>query len=100
MKGRKANVWFAGLALVGALLLPVTAFAHEPQYREGRRSDRYERRHDRVHDRFERRHDRFHDRFGDRNNWRHRRFHRQLRREHRDVHDRRFDNDRRRFYRR
>lgn len=100
MSGKKVNLGVAAVALVAALLVPMSAFGHEPQYRSRRNDDRFERRHDRVHDRFERRHDRFHDRFGDRNNRRHRRFHRELRRDHRDSHDRRFGNDRRRFYRR
>lgn len=102
MKGRKVNLWFIGLALMAALMLPVSALGFDPQYR-GRRGndrDRFERRHDRVHDRFERRHDRFHDRFGNRSNRRHQRFHRELRRDRRDVNNRRFGNDRRRFYRR
>ena len=100
MSGKKVKFGVAGIALMAALLVPVSAFGHEAQYRGRRNDDRRERRHDRVHDRFERRHDRFHNRFGDRNNRRHRRFHRELRRDHRDVHDRRFGNERRRFYRR
>ena len=97
MSSKKVNLGVAAVALMAALLVPMTAFG---QYRGRRNDDRFERRHDRVHDRFERRHDRFHDRFGERNNRRHRRFHRELRRDHRDSHDRRFGNDRRRFYRR
>ena len=64
MTTKKVNLSVALFALIAALLLPVSAFAADPQYR-GRRGndrDRFERRHDRVRDRFERRHDRFHDR--------------------------------------
>ena len=48
-------------ALIAALLVPVSAFGFDPQYRgpRGNDRDRFERRHDRVHDRFESRHDRF-----------------------------------------
>lgn len=102
MNGKKVNLTVAAFALMAALLLPMSAFAADPQYRgrSGNNHDRYERRHDRAHDRFERRHDRFHDRFGDRNNRRHRSFHREIRRDHRQVHNRRVGNNQRRFFRR
>ena len=67
MKGKKVNLTVAGLALMAALLLPVSALALDPQHRHGDNNGRTERRHDRLHDRIDRRHDRFHDRFGDRN---------------------------------
>ena len=93
MNGKKVKLWVAVVALMAALLLPMSALGHEPQRRDRDRfDDQRDRRHDRIHDRYERRHDRFHDRFGDRNNRRHRQFHRELRRDHRDSHDRRFDN--------
>ena len=105
MNGKTVNLRVAGFALMAALLLPVSAFALDPQHRgrddnHGHFQDQRERKHDRVHDRLERRHDRFHDRFGDRNNGRHRRFHREIRQDHRGFHDRRRGNDQRRFVRR
>ncbi len=105
MNDKKVNLRVAGFALMAALLLPVSAFALDPQHRgshdnHGHSQNQGARKHDRVHDRLERRHDRFHDRSGDRNNRRHRAFHREARQDHREFHDHRRGNDQRRFDRR
>ena len=101
MKQKKGTMVVV-LAVMAVLLLPMSAFAQYRgrSYDRDRFDDRRDRRHERAHDRYERRRDRFQDRFGDRNNRRQRRFYRELRRDHRGFHDRRFGNDRRRFYRR